>query len=581
MNLDRRRKDDLPQPKMQMSSPGRFRRVPAMTSRFSSSAFGRRLLLAAFASLAGALAGGAAFAQYSPVGLSSVRSQRFENEDLLFFVPEEGDLFAWAVAAGDFNGDGADDLATGIPNDDGFAGSGCTDCGIVVVRYGIPGVGLETFATSTVLFQGFAGSPSDEGPSELFGRALAVGDFNGDSYDDLAVGVPGDRHPTSGTVIGAVQVHYGSEGGLLVQNAEWIYRYLAGWEFPPTTCPVGADEFGAALAAGNFDGDAFDDLAIGAPAACAGHVGEPQDSGAVYVAHGGSAGLLPISGYFLSENSPGIFGDAANGERFGEALAAGDFDGGGGGSRYDDLAIGVPGEGANGSVYIVMGSEFGLIYANSVFWAPGALGIVPEPGARLGAALAAGDFDGDGHDDLVIGDPEQDIGPADDISDAGVIVFAFGAPGGFDLSRNLRYGEPAGADVADRFGWSLAVGDFNRDGRDDVAVGAPFEDSDGSDRGSVSVFMGAAGSAVGLLSQELLAGVEGIPGDLQNHQDFGRALASGDFDGDGHADLAIGAPYSNLFGIALDVGMEVVLYGSLFADGFETGYIQNWSEVAP
>ena len=488
-----------------------------MPTSLSSSAFACRLALATFARLAagfaallaallaGDLPGDALFAQFSPVGLSSVRGQRFENEDLLFFVPEEGDRFAWAVAAGDFNGDGADDLASGIPYDDGFAGSGCTDCGIVVVRYGIPGQGLAGSAASTVLFEGFVGSPSDEAPSELFGRALAAGDFNGDGYDDLAVGVSGDHHPTSGTEIGAVEVHYGTADGLMVQNADWIYRYLS-WEFAPTTCPVGADEFGAALAAGNFDGDAFDDLAIGSPASCAGHIGEPQDSGAVFVAHGGSAGLLPLSGYFLSENSPGVFGDAANGERFGEALAAGDFDG----SGFDDLAIGVPGEGANGSVYVVLGSQFGLIYVSSVFWAPGALGIAPEIGARLGAALAAGDFDGDGHDDLAIGDPEQDLGPADEIPDAGLVAFAFGAPGGFDLSRTVLSGEPAGSDPADRFGWALAVGDFDRDGN-------------------------------------------------------------------GHADLVVGAPYNDLFGVALDAGMEVVLYGSLFADGFEAGWLQNWT----
>ena len=567
-----------------MSSRGAFRRVPGMSSSFSSSALALRIVRTAFALLAaflaGDLPGAALLAQFSPVGLSTVRAQRFDNEDLIFFVPEEGDQFAWAVAAGDFNNDNTEDLATGIPYDDGFAGSGCTDCGIVVVRYGVPGQGLAGSAASTVLFQGFVGSPSEEGPSELFGRALAAGDFNGDGFDDLAVGVPGDRHPTSGSVIGAVQVHYGSAGGLLVQNAEWIYRYLS-WEFAPVTCPVGADEFGAALAAGNFDGDAFSDLAIGAPLACAGHIGQPQDSGAVYVAHGGSGGLLPIAGYFLSENSPGVFGDAANGERFGEALAAGNFDGGPPGNRFDDLAIGVPDEGANGSLYLVFGSEFGLIYANSFFWAPGALGITPEVGARLGAALAAGDFDGDGHDDLAIGDPEQDLGLGDEIPDAGLVAFAFGAPGGFDLSRTILASEPAGSDPANRFGWALAVGDFDRDGRDDIAMGSPFDDSEGSDRGSVSILMGEAAPNFGTRQRTFLAGVEGVPGDDQNHQHFGRALAAGDFDGDGHADLVIGAPYYNLFGVAVDAGMEVVLYGALFADGFEAGYIQNWSASTP
>ena len=567
-----------------MSSFVVLRRVPVMSSPISTmSTISRcaralRTVLAIFVLLGGALPIDALFAQYSPVGLSAVRGQRFDNEDLLVFEPETGDHFAWAVAAGDFNGDGADDLATGIPFDDGFAGSGCTDCGIVVVRYGIPGKGLETSATSTVLFQGFVGSPSAPEAGEKFGHALAAGDFNGDLFDDLAVGIPAERHPDHGNVaIGAVEVHYGTADGLYVQHADWVHRYTAGWENPPASCPAAPDEFGAALAAGNFDGDAFDDLAIGAPRGCSGVVGGAADGGAVYVAHGGSGGLVPLAGYFISEDSPGIFGDAANGERFGDAVAAGDFNGDG----FGDLGIGVPREGDNGSVYVVLGSEFGLIFANSVFWAPGALGIEPEAGARLGAALAAGDIDGDGHDDLVIGDPEQDLGPVGEIPAAGLIAFAFGAPAGFDLSRTVLASDPEGSEADDRFGWALAVGDFDRDGRDDVAAGAPVEDAEGTNKGSVSILMGEDGSGVGFRQRTFLAGLEGIPGEGQSHQDFGRALAVGDFDGDAHADLVIGAPYYDLAGVGSDLGLEVVLFGSLFADGFEDNGGQNWSGGAP
>ena len=552
-----------------------------MSSPIFPSARGPRTVLAAFVLLAGVLPGvlpiDALFAQYSPVGLSAVRGQRFDNEDLLFFEPEQGDHFAWAVAAGDFNGDGADDLATGIPFDDGFAGSGCNDCGIVVVRYGIPGKGLETSATSTVLFQGFVGSPTAPEPAEKFGYALAAGDFNGDFFDDLAVGIPAERHPDFGNVaIGAVEVHYGTADGLYVQHADWVHRYTAGWEIPPTSCPAAPDEFGAALAVGNFDGDAYDDLAIGAPRGCSGTVQGAADGGAVYVAHGGSGGLVPLLGYLISEDSAGIFGDAANGERFGDAVAAGDFDGDG----FGDLAIGVPREGDNGSVYVVLGSEFGLIFANSVFWAPGALGIAPEAGARLGASLVAGDFDGDGHDDLVIGDPEQDVGLSGEIPDAGLIVFAFGAPAGFDLSRSVISSDPEGSEVGDQYGWAFAVGDFDRDGRDDVAVGTPLEDGHATNVGSVSILMGQGGQGVGTRERTFFAARQGIPGGAQSHQDFGRALAAGDFDGDSHSDLVIGAPYYDIASLA-NVGMEVVLYGALFADGFEDEWIQNWSGSTP
>jgi hypothetical protein len=79
-----------------------------------------------------------------------VRARTFDNEDLLIFRPESFDFFGSEVASGDFNGDGVDDLATGIPNDDGIAGSGCTDCGGVVVRYGISGRGLDTALAVTL-----------------------------------------------------------------------------------------------------------------------------------------------------------------------------------------------------------------------------------------------------------------------------------------------------------------------------------------------------------------------------------------------------------------------------------------------
>ncbi|KAB2966116.1 MAG: hypothetical protein F9K18_06040 [Thermoanaerobaculia bacterium] len=538
-----------------------------------------RPLLAAAASLL--LAAGAAPAQLPLVGLSAVRGQAFDNEDLFFFVPEVGDHFGWALAAGDFNGDGAEDLATGIPFDEGLVGSACGNCGIVVVRYGAPGSGLLGGLADTVLYQGLAGSPDPPEASDRFGAALAAGDFNGDGFDDLAVGVPGDHAFSNGIAVGAVQVHYGTAGGLELGNPEYLDEGLAWTEVEPFIC-IG-DEFGAALAVGNFDGDAFDDLAIGAPMACIGSNPFVDDAGEVFVAHGSSAGLLPLAGYGISENSAGIFGDAANGERFGGALAAGDFDADG----HDDLAIGVPHEGDNGSLYVIMGSPFGLIYVNSVFWAPGALGLEPEEGDRLGFALAAADFDGDGHDDLAIGDPNEDLGAANEIADAGSISIAYGSPAWFDLSRTdnftqeILYSDPLANQSGDQFGWALAAGDFDGDGRADLVAGHPGEEVEGLvNAGATTILMGAPDAGLGARVGSLAAGVDGAPGSGQAHADFGRALASGDFDGNGFADLAVGAPYLNAGGIE-DTGGETVLYGSLFADGFEVGSPLRWSSAVP
>jgi hypothetical protein len=194
--------------------------------------------------------------------------------------------------------------------------------------------------------------------------------------------------------------------------------------------------------------------------------------------------------------------------------------------------------------------------------------------------MFAGDFDGDGRDDLAIGDPMQDLGPANEVVDAGILLFAFGAPAGFDLSRSVAWSDPSGAEAGDHFGWALAAADFDRDGRDDLAAGHPLEDWTATNEGAVSILMGNAGSGVGARSRTFGAGREAIPGEAQSHQDFGRALAAGDFDGDGHADLAIGAPWFDVSPDA-DRGMEAVLYGALYADGFEAGSAPNWSDSAP
>ena len=532
-----------------------FRRVPVMRA---PTRFLPPLLLA----LPALLATAPARADLAPIGLSEVGAQWFDNEDLVFYGPEVGDHFAAALAAGDFNGDGADDLATGIPDDDEIGG-GCTDCGMVVIRYGGEG-GLAGGLATTVLHQGLAGSPRDAFEGNRFGAALAAGDFNHDLYDDLAVGVPGNG--------GVVQIYYGSPSGLQTDNAQVLYHYLAYFNY------CDGIDFGAALAVGDFDHDLYADLVVGAPNDCVENE-EDEDirSGVVYVAHGHELGLVPFDGYWISQDSPGIADEIEEGDQFGRAVAAGDFNA----DTFDDLAIGVAAEGTNGAIEIVMGSEFGLIFANSVFWEPGALGEVPEDGDRLGFSLASGDFDADGYADLAIGNPSEDLGAANEKFDAGSIVVAYGAPAWFDLSRTQRFAQGNVYDNAaydqseDQFGWALAAGDFDGDGADDLAVGHPREHVLAARAGAITVLMGAP--IAGLVSRFrfVAAGLVGLPGDTQGYQEFGHALAVGDFDGTGFADLVIGAPLFSRDGIA-DVGGEMVLYGALFADGFEIGSTQRW-----
>jgi hypothetical protein len=506
----------------------------------------------------------------SAVALSSVRAQTFENENLLFFAPEPGDLFGFALATGDFNGDGADDLATGIPLDDGLFGAPIADMGAVVVRYGIPGKGLDTDVADTFLSQLQNGSPSDPNPGEKFGRALAAGDFNGDGIDDLAIGVPRDLNGDE-IASGAVEIHYGLPTGIQLA-AEHFLAYggaldLVGFD---------NDRLGDVLAAGDFDGNGYDDLAVGAPGRTI-----------VHVLHGGPGGLLPFSGYHIYQGFQGIPDIDEPGDEFGAALNVGDFDG----DDRDDLAIGVPGEDDVGAILVLFGSDFGLIYGNRVWWGQGDTGGVGESGDQFGIALGSGDFDGDGYDDLVVGAPYEDLVESGPLVDAGECTLLYGsgagAPNWFNVARTSHFQQGSlflggGYDEAgDRFGWALAAGDFDRDGHDDLAVGHPGENLGGVDEGMVTILMGTAGTGIWGGADLFASEVGQLPGTAQASQDLGRSVATGDFDGDGHADLAIGIPYRDVGGIGIDVGRENILYGALFSDGFFYGFPYYWSVLAP
>jgi hypothetical protein len=513
-----------------------------------------------------------ATAQLAPIGLSEVRAQGYDNETFDFYHPDAGDHFGAAVATGDFNGDGADDLATGLPEDEDI-GVGGENTGRVVVRWGVPGRGLAGGLARTVLHQALDGSPDPPEEWDRFGAALAAGDFNGDGYDDLAVGAPGTTGPTHP----GVQIYYGWSDGFQTLFSEYITEEIAGGGL----YVVQGTEFGSALAVGNFDNDPYDDLAIGAWRGAEGQPGNLVRGGAVYVAHGQEFGLLPWFGYRISQDEIDIQEEAEGGDQFGRALAAGDFDP----DSYDDLVIGVPGENNHGIVQLIFGSQWGLLFAQNYLWAPGALGEVPEEGDRFGFSFASGDFDGDLYDDLAIGDPSEDLGVANEIANAGAIVVAFGSNAGMDLSRTRAfrqgtlYGD-AGADRADeQFGWALTVGDFDSDGLDDLAVGHPNDlDIDvGTNTGAVSVLMGGFGAGLGNRHRLLHPEWQGLPGEIQGAQSFGVALAAGDFDGDGYSDLAIGSPGFDRIAPLFDAGAEAVLYGAGFADGFELGSEQRWS----
>jgi hypothetical protein len=270
------------------------------------------------------------------------------------------------VGATDFNGDGYADLAIGAYSED----VGHTpDAGGVNVVYGSP-TGLQGTSPDDQFWT--QDSPSMSGdPAEAFdyfGRTFGVGDYNGDGFSDLAISAYGEDLGLA-VDAGAVSILYGSSCGLQADPAVCAGPDDQTWtqdSVDMNNDGVGAeagDEFGLHLTAGDFNGDGFSDLAIGAHGE---DLGTIADAGAVNVLYGAAVGLQ-VSGIdapddqFWTQDSPGVQDEAEAGDHFGKSLTAGDFNTDG----YDDLVIvayleDVSGVIDAGAVNVLYGSSCGL-----------------------------------------------------------------------------------------------------------------------------------------------------------------------------------------------------------------------------
>jgi hypothetical protein len=469
----------------------------------------------------------------------------FNDADLGGAV-EERDRFGRALAAGDFDGDGFDELVVRFGHRSFFGGNG----GAGALRV-VPGSAEGPVLPGAMLVDRDAlhGLGSNRAGSG-FGTAVATGDINGDGLDDLVIG---ERQRSGGdglTSAGVAHVVYGSEAGLDLASVQTISQGSSG-----LGSVEAGDRFGHAVAVGDFDGDGFDDVALGVPGEdVAGN--SIEDAGSVAVVFGSAGGIDPGRGERFSQRGA-IAGKAERGDSFGEVLAAGDFNGDG----VDDLAVGVPredvgAESSAGVVNVIYGSSgAGLIVGGNISLSQkGPIAGASEQSDEFGYSLAAGDANGDGFDDLAIGirgetvgHPRGDTGENQEVG-AGAVVVAYGSATGLheDLttSFNRRGPIPGVARSGDWFGYSVLFGDLNNDGHDDLVVGAPdigdapFTGGP-SAGGDVLVLFGAPEgvSEEGSVKYDQGGPVPGTPepGDL-----FGSSLAIGDLYGDGAGDLTIG-----------------------------------------
>ncbi|MEU9207860.1 FG-GAP-like repeat-containing protein [Streptomyces sp. NPDC048415] len=375
--------------------------------------------------------------------------------------------------------------------------------------------GLLTFSAATATAAGSA--------------AQYKADFNGDGYGDVAFAAPYAKVGGKG-MAGYVAVVYGSSTGLNPAKRTVVSQNTAG---VPGTAEA-EDAFGEALAVADLNGDGYSDLTVGAPGE---DVGSDTDGGSVTVLWGSSSGL---------KNGTSVKDPAASShDNWGRLLTAGDFNGDG----KADLAVGT----GSSHAYVIRGR----------FTTSGVTGSAQKVGLPEQAfgidAMKAGDTNGDKKADLVL-TYRTDL-PSDDSGSWSKGVAYLGTTSGLEASvpRPLNGGT------------SIALGDVNGDGYDEIALGNVFtkeDDHTGSLGGKVVVIRGSAAGPVNgdAPMAELTQDSPGVPGADEANDGFGSSVSIADVNGDGYGELAIGVVFEDL-GPAEDTGSTVVLGGYSLSGG--------------
>ena len=487
-------------------------------------------------------------------------------------------------SAGDVNGDGYDDLVIGArfadPNES-FSGSS------YVVFGGAATTGAIVNLSS---LDGTNGFRLDGEQAQQSGKSVSsAGDVNGDGYDDLiisasAAGYNGLNSGSSYVVFGGA-ANMGATVNLSSLDGTNGFR-LDGGE-------LGAVSGYSVSSAGDVNGDGYDDLIIGA----VGTDPNGNNSGSSYVVFGSGSAFASTVDLSTLDGTTGfrLDGELAYDQSGYSVSSAGDVNGDG----YDDLIIGANGADFNGSYsgssYVVFGTGSAFAATVDLSSLDGTTGFRLDGEADTDTSgfsvSSAGDINGDGYDDLVIGANFAD--PNDIFSGSSYVVF--GSDMAFATTVNLSTLDGTngfrldGVAAQDQSGYSVSsAGDVNGDGYDDLIIGAPYADPNDSTSGSSgSSYVVYGGAKWGTYAQVATVGDDTVTGTAGAETLIGgegndtlSGLADNDIlkGGSGTDSLDGGAGADDLYGggnldtFILEAGDSVLSFGGTGDAGTVTGY---------
>jgi len=439
----------------------------------------------------------------------------------------EGFSSGYALAAGDVDGDGQEDLVVGCPG-----------ASKIYILYGplADTVDLLWPSSRRTVIRGV----------DSVGSSAALGDFNRDGYMDIAFSnLEGN---------GALYIALGPIADSLdILENLWAQRivYCPGLHFMSL--------FGSSLAVGDFNADGYPDLAAGAPGAT---FLWRNSAGIAYIIMGRER-FNPVE-YLDSWHDVKVIMGGLSYDQLGSSLAAGDFNLDG----YDDLAVGAVGlnfrESAGGILIMYgqdtipdtidmlypTGAHIGLIFGETRF-------------GSLGNSLATGDFNGDDVPDLaagacVFGEPAVNAGRA-------YILYFPTEAETLDLALATRVTRIIGSQANAFLGWRLSSGRVNDDDRSDLLVSAPTYDLPGrTDAGQAYLVLSPFADTIKL--EDDPPGVHHFFGGAARDE-LGRGLFLWDMNRDGRADVLLGAPYAESFGGRDGAGISYIVEDSVDTTG--------------